>query len=256
MLCSFIVAAYFAVWSGVAARSWSSYSRDAASLHEASASIQQHEVLSAAMWSWTARLVRAKCKAVLLDRRLSFNAYVDTAAAAAQRNDYGRFFMMVKSLAGNPPDPHKGIHDESGVLLTDSHAVGQRWLRHHAKVLSADVCQDVAQHCPPATPTPGASAFSHSLGDVHRKLRKLNGDLGVGPDGISAHVLQRGGQHLELQLHSLVSMSISTARYLVPWRGGHLANLSWCSGGAFRSRESVMSRRSRWHWSADVGFID
>ena len=58
-----------------------------------------------------------------------------------------------------PPEPHKGIKDEQGQLLTDKAEIGKRWQRHHAQVLAADICTSLEQACPKEVVTPGETQF-------------------------------------------------------------------------------------------------
>ena len=58
------------------------------------------------------------------------------------------------------------------------------------------------------------------------KIESLNGNKGLGPDGISAHVLKLGGKWLASQLCTLLStFSAAVGRVPAAWRGGRMANI-------------------------------
>ena len=223
---------YFSLWRGAFAQSWAVYSDAAWTFQYGYAATRYFEKSAAVMWYYTSRLLHIKNKVLRSDREKSFNTFVGMAAAAARCHDFARLHKIVQKLAGKPPDPHKGINDEAGVLLTDASAIGQRWLRHHANVLSAIVSKNVSSHCPVVPPSAGTSDFNPTFDDVCRYFFGLNGRRGLGLDGISALVRKCGGKLMATLLWRLVAMAVSRGRYPVLWRGGRLINIFKRKGSA------------------------
>ena len=59
------------------------------------------------------------------------------ASVAAARGDSRTLYKIAQQAAGKAPEPHKGLRDKSGCLLTDAEDIEGRWVEHYTEMLSA-----------------------------------------------------------------------------------------------------------------------
>ena len=79
---------------------------------------------------------------------------------------------------------------------------------------------------PVGMPSPASRfPFTPSLEQVHTALFLLNGDKGLGPDCLSASVLQAGGWVTTKIVHVIICQVIALEYVPVAWRGGKLVVL-------------------------------
>ena len=116
---------------------------------------------------------RNKDKSIKNDRRANFQSMLRAASGAAARGDSRTLYKIVHQAAGKAPEPHKGIRDKFGCLLTDAIDIEGRWVEHFSDLLSAQ----------PMTEEPtGRGEFCETLEsgltvefeDMLRRVNKLN----------------------------------------------------------------------------------
>ena len=170
------------------------------------------------------RTVRFKNRAVVAARRSAFEKLAARADYAAKFGNMSQLYKMAVTVGGRQPRPHAGIEDENGVLLTDTAAVEQRWVRHYCDVLAATPHLDSEVACPVGRPTT-EKRLTTSWSEVHNDIQDMNGRKATGLDRISASLLQAGGWIISSQIHSLLSMCYSSCTVPSLWRGGRMTNV-------------------------------
>jgi hypothetical protein len=178
------------------------------------------------------KLVRLRRPLLLYDRQVSLLTAADAAQKAADNNETRKLYSIVKGLAGKEAAPLSGIKHEDGSTIIDSSETTARWRRHFAALFRADVVDDpLAAIGILATPPDGLPSsamrfpFTPSLEQVHAALFLLNGDKGLGPDCLSASVLQAGGWATAEIVHEIICQIIALEYVPVAWRGGKLVVL-------------------------------
>ena len=162
------------------------------------------------------KMIRWKATVLRKSRRQSYQRTAAYAQCASDSNDTSKLFKIVKRMAGQPPNPHKGIKHEDGHILTEQTEIEQRWKRHYCEVLAATDTGGEAK-CAAGKPL---DVISDKLNFAHflKMVRKLNGDKAVGPDGITAHLLQAAVGHSARHLLALSRMAYSSGTYPTQWR--------------------------------------
>ena len=82
-------------------------------------------------------LSKSKDQSIRRDRRANFQSMLRAASCAAARGDSRSLQRIVHQAAGNAPEPHKGLRDKSGCLLTDATDIEARWVEHYTELLLA-----------------------------------------------------------------------------------------------------------------------
>ena len=65
-------------------------------------------------------LPRNKDKSIINVRRANFRSMLRAASGAAARGDSRALYKIAHQAAGKAPEPHKGLRDKFGCLLTDA----------------------------------------------------------------------------------------------------------------------------------------
>jgi hypothetical protein len=173
------------------------------------------------------------------DRIQALYRAAGAAQRAAEENDSKTVFSIVRSLAGRPPAPLKGIAHENGSILCDDNQTRDRWRRRFTELFKAEVVDDVGtlvRNAEGKDPRHLELLFSRQrkrrrrkekpfdpdIEQVHKAIMSLNGDKGLGPDMLSAAILQAGGWVVARIFHEIIQMIIASSYVTVVWRGGRL----------------------------------
>ena len=187
-------------------------------------------------------LLRIKRPSLRWDRQVAPSETAAAAQRAADRNDSKQVYSIVKSLAGRPAAPLKGLADEHGVIITDACESRDRWRRHFTGLFKATVVDNVAslmersaresgsdydspQRRPSKRRRRKEAPFEPSVDDVYKAMMSLNGDKGLGPDQMSVALLQAGGWVVAEIVHEIVLMIVHSRYIPIVWRGGKLVVL-------------------------------
>jgi hypothetical protein len=178
------------------------------------------------------KLVRIRRPLLLFDRRAALLVAADAAQRAAENNDSRKLYSIVKSLAGRETAPLRGIKHEDGSMINDAAETTARWRRHFAALFRADVVNDPSSKVG-SSGTPASDRafvanqfpFTPSVEQVHKALFLLNGDKGLGPDSLSASILQAGGWTTAKLVHEIITQVIALEYVPIAWRGGKLVVL-------------------------------
>ena len=177
------------------------------------------------------RIVKMKRPMLAYDRRVALMLTAVKAQKAADRNDSKLVFSIVKGLAGKDASPLKGIRNAAEELLTDEARSRDRWRSHFAELFKARIIDEV---CPTCFGTQtfaandivlGRFSFRPSTSMVYKALMSLNGEKGLGPDFLSASVLQAGGWQSAVLIHHILMRIVDLEYVPVVWRGGRLITL-------------------------------
>ena len=82
-------------------------------------------------------LSRNKDKSINNDRRANVQSMLRAASGATARGDSRALYKIVHQAAGKAPEPHQGLKDKFGCLLTDATDIEGRWVEHYTELLSA-----------------------------------------------------------------------------------------------------------------------
>ena len=121
---------------------------------------------------------------------------------------------MVKSLGGTGLKPAAGLRDEDGVLLQDLPSIGSRWVRYTCELFKgriADSLNSLKRGGPHDIDFAATSelCFLPTPELTRKVIAKLDGAGAVGPDALSADLLQVGawaaatltvGSHFSIRL--------------------------------------------------------
>ena len=162
------------------------------------------------------KLVQIRRPLLLFDRRAALLAAADAAQRAAENNDSRKLYSIVKGMAGRETVPLRGIKHEKTYMINDAAETTARRRRHFAALFRADVVNDPSSKAGSS----GISAsdlafvtnqfpFTPSVEQVHKALFSLNGDKGLGPDRLSASILQAGGWTTAKLVHEIIAQVIA-----------------------------------------------
>ena len=126
--------------------------------------------------------------------------------------------------AGNAPEPHKGLRDKSGHLLTDATDIEARWVQHYTELLSAQPiteeqtgCGECCETCEPD--------LAVEFDDILTRVNKLNPRKASGSDWISAELLQAGGGHTARHTMSFCRAMVNSGKWAPQLAGAWIANI-------------------------------
>lgn len=221
-----VVKSCFATWAGSVAKSWIRDTESQRVAQEARALENTADQSIAGACSGLTQAMRANDATLLHDRRRSFDSYVGRAALAASEGSYQNTYEINKQLSGVKLAPHPGIASKQGSLLTSQSSIDTRWREHHAAVLGAVEADGFAAHCTDGLVPDSSKLLEVDQDIISSRVDRLNGNKGIGPDGVSGHALRRGVCWLTAQLSKIVAtIAAATSRVPAPWRGGRLVSL-------------------------------
>ena len=176
--------------------------------------LQLGRVYAAAQDAQVARLLRWKQKVVKHDHNASLQDLSAKIQYAEDRGDTASSFRIVQTLAGKPLKPLKGVKHEDGHLLNSEAEIAQRWLRHHASVLSAAIVSPHSQDgaCAQKPPEHQIGSFWPCLFQVFREILSLDGKCGLGPDQLSAVYFKLAPWPVARFLHYIITRCILEER--------------------------------------------
>ena len=138
----------------------------------------------------------------------------------------------MKNLAGRPPAPLRGITHDNGSMITDANEARDRWRRHFQTLFSAEATTDVTQSCAMDGPVLGCYRLKPTVQQVYDVLSSLNGAKGLGPDQLSASILQAGGWEVAAKVHEVLCQIIEHEYVPIAWPCGRLVILYKGKGSA------------------------
>eukprot|EP00973_Karenia_brevis_P035794 4939253-Karenia_brevis.AAC.1 len=98
--------------------------------------------------------------------------------------------------------------------------------------LCASVAEDLAVACPVVEPKIQWHSFHPSVERVSRAAQSVNGAKSLGPDGLSADLLQAGGETVAGQIQHIIVRTIQEEYVPCKLRGGRQSNLYKGKGDA------------------------
>ena len=139
------------------------------------------------------------------------------ASGAATRGDSRSLCKIAHQAAGKAPEPHRGLRDKSGCLLTDATDIQARWVQHYTELLSAQPITDEPTGCGECCET-CETDLAVEFDDILVRVNKLNPRKASGSDSISAELLQAGGGHTARLIMSIRRAMVNSGLHssLVP----------------------------------------
>ena len=165
-------------------------------------------------------LSRNKDKSIKNDRRANFQSMLRVASGAAARGDSRALYKIAHQAAGKAPEPHKGLKDKFGCLLTDATDIEGRWVEHFSELLSAQPMTECGECC--ETFEPGLTV---EFEDILRIVNMLNPRKASGTDWISAELLLAGGGHTARHIMSIGRTMVSSRKWASQLAGAWIAKI-------------------------------
>ena len=112
------------------------------------------------------QLLSEKTRNLKADRTDALRYMVEQANTAATFGNHRQLYSIVKKLKGEKPKPLMALKSESGEILSDLCDIEQRWVRHHANVLSADIVRNLELVCTNVAPKFSYTVLEPSVDDI------------------------------------------------------------------------------------------
>ena len=126
--------------------------------------------------------------------------------------------------AGKAPEPHKGLRDKLGSLLTDATDIEGRWVEHYTELLSAQAMTEEptgrGEYCETFEPS-----LTVEFEDKLKRVNKLNPRKASGTDWITAELLQANGGHTARHIKSIGRTMVSSVKWASQLAGAWIANI-------------------------------
>lgn len=154
------------------------------------------------------------------------------AQQAADRGDAASTYKHVRLLGGTPHKALDAVKDKQGNHITDSEDKAKRWVDHFSDVFGGMVVPTWKDSH--ATPNADETAVVVEIGrgtttvtrdEVDKEIKDLPLNKGVGPDGLTAELLQSAGPVAANFLHAVANDMWHCGWFPVRWRGGILQRI-------------------------------
>lgn len=152
-------------------------------------------------YNWLTREIKSKAKR---DREKWLSDQCEEARRCSERNQTRGLYQKIKEIAGKVELKISTVKDKNGVTIEDDEKKKARWKEYFSELynVQSSVDRSVLGELP-ATNTPEDEMPNFLIQEVRSAVATLKPRKAPGIDGISAELLQAGGETMITTLHEL-----------------------------------------------------